>query len=214
MFKEGSVTVDQVAAATEQLVTATNHLVTVTGILVVATFLAIVLPIAESTIRGSVIQREERKRARAVVETITLVLESKLKAIVDADRRVALVGGTEVLVNRIFDPAITKHLTRGTFDLLIHAVSTAFGVLEQARVEMPEIERRHLTYTAVESILDSMNEEGRVKMDRASVALLKDSATACIIMLRRVRSRIKSNSTDPFIDWEREYAQLASEDEA
>jgi hypothetical protein len=191
---------DPVAAETHSLVLQTQELVHVTFILVCVTAAAIVLPIIIDAVRRHFIERDDRARAYEVVETIALVLESQLRAVERMERtRSTLTAGSEFLVARILDPAITRHLHRGTFDMLMHAVSSTYGVLTEARSSLPQAFSR----------LDSPMADYDISTEhRDMMKGLSESAAACIIMLRHVRSRLESRSRAPFINWETERDQL------
>jgi hypothetical protein len=115
--------------------------------------------------------------------------------------RAPLTAGAEFLVARILDLSITRYLRRGTFDLLMHSVSTTYGVLEQARAELPGLFELRARGPSIEAF-------ERINNSRSTTERLRDGAKACVVMLRRVRERLADDDKGPFIDWGAEKAKL------
>lgn len=191
-----------VAAETHALVVQTQHLVEVTLALVVVALLAMVVPIIVEIARARLRERESKQRARDVIETIAVVLQAQLDAIVNADvTRVGLSASADFLVARILDPDVTRHLPRGSFDLLILAASGAYSVLADSRA------RLQAAFDDQDNPALAGGERDRA---RQQLAVLRERAAACVEMLTRLCGRLRQNDTSAFINWETERRRPAS----
>jgi hypothetical protein len=188
-------TPDPIVTETHALVGQTHSLVIITTILALATFAAVAAPILWNLYERDRQRRQGRERAKSVVRTVTLVLESQLNAIVTKRSGAYMSAGAELVATQVLDPTVRDFLPVGTFEALTHAVSNAYGVLVKAAEAMPRILRVNSKPTAIPEAVEETAEDFLDLYANAIVART---------MLRLARERVNTNDKRPYIDWNKQ----------